>query len=285
MTSIPIHEGFFPFRGYQSYYKVVGDVTQKPAGIVPLLAIHGRLCSHEALEPLASLAATGQPVIFYDQLGIGQSDKPDDPTLWSIALFVDEVEAIRRHLQLNRVHVLGHSWGGVVAMEYALRQPKGIVSLILHSSYVDRAMISVDLGRLRAELPAAVQEILHKHEAAGTTQESAYQQAERFFDLRHICRVDPWPAYLERSLQYPPVGNVTTKDWDIRARLSEIKIPTLITCGRHDFCTPVQAGLIHKGIPGSELVIFEASSHYAHIEETDRYLALLQDFMSRQNKA
>jgi pimeloyl-ACP methyl ester carboxylesterase len=148
-------------------------------------------------------------------------------------------------------------------MEYALLQPRGLVSLILASTYVDRPMLVADFDRLREELPADVRETLRQHEVEGTINDPAYKQAERVFDQRM------------------PVGKVNLENWDIKARLNEIGVPTLITCGRFDFCTPNQAEIIHNGIQGSELVIFEESSHYAHIEETDGYLAVLNEFLTR----
>jgi pimeloyl-ACP methyl ester carboxylesterase len=126
-------------------------------------------------------------------------------------------------------------------------------------------MLDADFDRLREKLPANVREKLRQHETAGTTDDPAYKQAERVFDLRHVCRIDPWPEYLERALKRMPVGKVNLEGWDIRGRLNEIGVPTLVTCGRFDFCTPAQAELVHNGIPNSELVIFEESSHYAHI--------------------
>jgi proline-specific peptidase len=281
MTSPLVWEGFVLFRGYRTFYKVVGDLTQTQAGKFPVLALHGRPPSHEVLEPLEELTEAGRAVIFYDQLGCGRSDRPDVPSLWTISLFVDELDQVRRELNLGQIHLLGHSWGGVIAMEYALRQPSGIVSLILSSTFVNRAMLDADFERLREELPPEVLEILRKYEAAGTTDDPAYKQAERVFDLRHVCRVDPWPDYFDRASQHPPVGRVNTEGWDIRARLSEIRVPALITCGRFDFCTPAHAEIIHKGILSSEWVIFDESSHYAHVEETDKYLSVLKDFMTR----
>jgi len=280
-TTIPVSEGFIPFRGYRTFYHMVGDLAQTPAGMFPVLTIHGRPVSHEALEPLEGLAESGRPVIFYDQLGCGNSDRPDDPSLWTISHFADEVDVVCRELELERVHLLGHSWGGVVAMEYALAKPSGIVSLILASTYASSAMVDADIERLREELPVGVLETLRRHEAAGTTDDPAYQEANRVFGLRHICRVDPLPEYLSRALERQPVGRASTEGWDIRARLSEISIPTLVTCGRYDMCTPVQAKVMHDAIGRSEYVVFEESSHYPHVEETDRYLTVVREFMAR----
>lgn len=282
MIPLPVREGYIPFREYHNFYRVVGDLDRIPLGKAPVLALHGRPPSHEVLEPLEKLFETGRPIVFYDQLGCGRSDRPDNPAMWTIDLFVEEVAAVRRHLHLEQVHLLGHSWGGVVVMEYALRSPRGLVSLILASTYCDRSLLDADWDRLRAGLPKDVLETLLRHEAAGTTEDPAYEQANRFFDLRHICRIDPWPECFERAMEHPPVGRVNTEGWTVRDRLDEIKIPTLVTCGHYDFCTPAQAEIIHKGIQGSEFVIFEESSHYPHIEETDRFLSVLDKFMTQR---
>jgi proline-specific peptidase len=281
MTSLPITEGFILFHGYQTFYKIVGDLAQIPTGSFPVLTLHGRPPSHEVLEPLAVLAESGRPVIFYDQLGCGRSDRPDDPSLWNIGLFVDELEVVRRDLNLDQIHLLGHSWGGVVAMEYALRQLSRIISLTLASTFASRAIFDEDYERLYQELPPDILGILKSHEEAGTTDDPAYREAEKAFSHRHVCRLDPWPEYFDRALQHPPVGRVNTEGLEILDRLPEINSPTLITCGRFDFCTPRQAELIHKGIPNSELIIFENSSHYAHAEETELYIEHLITFLTR----
>jgi len=153
-----------------------------------------------------------------------------------------------------------------------------------------------EANRLRAELPPEVQEILFKHEEAGTTDNPAYQEAMMVFYQRHLCRLDPWPDCLNRTfeklMKNPEVYNTmwgssefhatgTLKDWDILNRLGEIRIPTLVIGGRYDEATPVITETLHNGIPGSELVIFEHSSHMPHIEETQCYIQVLDQFLSR----
>jgi len=280
MNTLSAREGFIRFQDYRTFYKVIGDLDRIPLGKIPVLAIHGRPVSHLALKPLERLAEFGRPIIFYDQLGCGRSDRPDNPEMWTINLFVEEVTEIRRQLSLDRVHLIGHSWGGVVAMENALRNIQEIKSLILSSTYCDSSVFDSNLDSLRKKLPAEVYETLLRHETAGTTEDPEYKQADKVFILKHVCRVDPWPNYLDQSLEHQPVGKVNTEGWTIRARLNAIDIPTLVTCGRYDFCTPAHAEIIHSSIPGSKLVIFEGSSHYAHIEETDRYIDVLDEFLS-----
>jgi L-proline amide hydrolase len=291
----PAREGFISFRGYQVWYRIVGE--DEAPGKFPLLCLHGGPgATHDYLEPLEAMATTGRRVIFYDQLGVGNSDHPHNPSLWTVQLFVEEVGVMREALGLDRVHILGQSWGGMLGMEYALTQPAGLVSLIVADSPASIPQWVAEANRLRAELPADVQETLSRHEAAGTTGDPDYQKATQAFYSRHVCRVDPLPACVDRTFkkleEEPEVYNTMNgpnefhvigllKDWDIIDRLPEIHVPTLVLSGRYDEATPLIAETVHRGIPGSEWVLFENSSHMPHVEETDRYLQVLTSFLDR----
>jgi proline-specific peptidase len=295
VSAAPVSEGYVPFRGYRTWYRIVGERDEP--GKLPLLCLHGGPgVAHDYLEPLEAVAESGRRVIFYDQLGCGNSDQPHDPSIWSVDLFVDELRTIRRELGLARLHLLGQSWGGMLAMQYVLTQPEGLASLIIASSPASMAQWVAEANRLREELPPEIQATLLKHEAEGTTSDPAYEEAMMAFYQRHVCRLDPWPACLMRSLgqlvQNPEVYHTMNgpsefhvvgviKDWDIVDRLGEIRLPTLVTSGRHDEATPAIAATVHRGIQGSEWVIFEDSSHMAHIEEAARYMQVLDDFLSR----
>lgn len=292
---VPTKEGFVSFRGYNVWYRVVGD--RETPGKLPLLCLHGGPGgTHDYLEPLEAMVATGRRVIFYDQLGAGNSDHPHNPSLWTVPLFVEELGIVCQALGLEHVHILGQSWGGMLGMEYALTQPPGLVSLIVADSPASMPQWVAEANRLRAELPSDVQEILLKHEAAGTTDDPAYQEAMLVFYRRHVCRLDPWPDCLNRTFEKlskdPEVYNTMNgpsefhvigviKDWDIVDRLGEIHVPTLVISGRYDEATPVIAETVHRGIPGSEWVLFENSAHTPHLEETERYLKVLTNFLDR----
>ena len=297
-SATPVSEGFVPFRGFRTWYRIVGDLAQLggPAKL-PLLALHGGPGeSHDYLEPLEELADTGRLINFYDQLGGGNSDQPNDPSLWSIELFLEELSTVRHELGLDHIHLLGYSWGGMLAMEYALTQPVGLASLILSSSPASIPQWIAEANRLRRELPQEVQETLLYHEEAGTTDEAAYEEAMQVYEKRHICRLDPWPEPWKRTLakleSNPEVSDTmwgpnefhvtgTLKEWDVRDRLGEIHLPTLVTSGRYDAATPAIAQTVHRGIAGSEWVIFEHSSHAAHLEEEEEYRRVVEDFMRR----
>lgn len=291
----PTREGYVPFRGYQTWYQIVGE--REEPGKLPLLALHGGPgATHDYLEPLSALAASGRRVIFYDQLGCGNSDQPHNPSLWTVDLFLNELATLRRHLGLDRVHILGQSWGGMLGMEYALTQPSGLASLIVCDSPASMEQWVAEANRLRADLPAAVQQALTSHEEAGTTEDPAYLAAVDVFYRRHVCRVDPWPAYVTRSFaklaENPEVYHTmngpsefhvigTLRNWNIVERLHEIAVPTLLLSGRYDEATPPIVETIQQRIPGAEWVLFEESSHMPHVEETERYMDVVARWLER----
>ena len=260
-------EGFLPFRGFRTWYRVVGK-REAPERL-PLLVLHGGPGSaHDALEGLGALARHGRRVVFYDQLGSGESSRPDDPSLWTVETFVEQLRSVREGLGLERIHLFGSSWGGMLALEYALTQPEGLTSLVLNSTPTSAPRWAEETGRL----------------AAGVDEEE--------FRRRHICRLDPEPEVLQRARakfgkqvyetmwgpnEYTVTG--TLKGWDVAERLGEIRVPTLITSGRHDECTPSLVEPLHAGITGSEWVIFEDSAHMAYLEEPERYLEVVGDFL------
>jgi proline-specific peptidase len=292
-----ITEGYIPFKGYQTWYRIVGEGEE--AGKLPLLCLHGGPgATHDYLESLDAMADTGRRVIYYDQLGCGKSVIPmSNPSMWTIDLFVEEVDVVRKALGLERIHLLGQSWGGMLSMEYMFTQPTGVASLTIASSPASMIQWVEEANRLREELPLEVQAALLKHEAAGTTTDPEYLEAMQVFYDRHVCRRQPYPDYVQRSFDF--LGNTPAevyntmngpsefhvigviKNWDVRDRLGEIKVPTLITSGRYDEATPLIAGTIQKRIPGSQWVVFEESSHLAHVEEEERYMQVLGDFISQ----
>jgi proline-specific peptidase len=291
----PTHEGFISFRGYRTWYRIVGD--KEHARKFPLLCLHGGPgMAHDYLETLEAIAGTGRHVIFYDQLGIGNSDHPHDPSLWSVELFVEEVAAIRKSLGLNEIHLLGQSWGGFLAQEYMLTKPSGVKSLILANSAASTERWIAEANLLRAELPQEIQQTLTKLEQAGVTDDPAYVSATDVYYRRHLCRLNPWPDCLNRTLeklgQDPEVYNSmwgpsefhctgVVKTWNIENRLNEIDTPTLILSGRFDESTPAINEVLHHGIRNSEWIVFEESSHTPHLEETEKYLQALSDFLTR----
>lgn len=286
-------EGAVGFRGYRTWYKIVGEL-HPVSGKLPLLVLHGGPgFPHDYLEDLAPLADGGRAVVFYDQLGCGKSDHPDESALWVMDTFIEEVDAIRDAIGLDRVHLLGHSWGGWLALEYALRRPLGLASLILASTCASLPAFAAETKRLKGSLPADVQETIDRHEAAGTTASDEYVEATMAYYTQWVCRRDPFPAHVMHSfmnireeiygIMQGPEWNVTgnLKDWDVTDRLGELELPVLITSGRHDEMTPTLIKSLVEGIPGAESVVFEESAHLAMAEEPERYRRVVESFLGR----
>ena len=281
-------EGHIDVPGGQVWYKVVGSGES-----VPLLTLHGGPGGgHDYLEPLNALASE-RPVVFFDQLGCGKSDTPDDVSLWRIDRFVDEVTAVRDALGLDRIHLLGHSWGGWLAIEYMLGAPSGVVSLTLASTSASIPQFVYEAGTLISELPREMAETMRRLEAEGDFENPEFEAGMMEFYKRHLCRLDPWPDPIMRSLEnldgnivyetmngpteFTVIGNM--KDWNRIEKLGEIVAPTLITCGRYDELTPACSRTLRQGIMNSRMHVFERSAHMAHLEETESYLQILSEFL------
>lgn len=288
-------EGFVEFRGARTWYRSVGAAATDAR--LPLLILHGGPgATHQYLAPLESLARGGRRVIFYDQIGCGRSGGPrDDPNFYDARLFVDELQAVRDALGLERVHLLGQSWGGMLAMQYALDDPAGLASIVVADSPADMRHWVAEANRLRADLPADVAATLTAHETAGTTTDPAYAAAVEVFYRRHVCRLAEWPEPFLRSIdamtndgfvynvmngpsEFHVIGKL--KDWTIRDRLHEIRVPALLLSGAHDEATPAIVGEVAERIPNAAWILFEQSSHTPHLEEPAAFEAAVNGFLA-----
>lgn len=287
--AIAVREGYVPVPGGRVWYEIVGSSNR-----VPLLTLHGGPgAGHDYLEPLEALASE-RPVIFYDQLGCGKSDQPEDRGLWRMQRFVEEVKAIREGLGLASVHLLGHSWGGWLAIEYMLYEPTGVVSLVLSGTSASVSEYVRGTERLRAALPSEVRETLSRYEATQDFHNPEYEAAVVQFYKQHFCRLDPWPEPLMRTVKnitgnpvyevmWGPnefIGTGNLVGWDRTTRLAEITVPTLITVGKYDSVVPSCAETLHRGIRDSRLEVLERSSHMAPLEEPNRYIELVKEFLA-----
>jgi proline-specific peptidase len=260
-----------------------------------LLVLHGGPgAASYYVEPFARAMAALRPTAWYDQLGCGRSEKPDDPTLWTFDRAVAEVDQVRRALGLERCHLLGQSWGGWLAIEYACRgRSSGVIGLVLASTSASIAQFVADARRLIGELPEPARSTLIELGARGAYDDPAYGDAVMEFYKRHLCRLGPWPEAMVRSVQeldgnqvyltmngpteFDVIGSLRT--WDRTGDLDRISHPTLITCGRYDEITPACSETIREGIPGARLVVFEESAHCAHLEEPDLYVETVERFL------
>lgn len=286
-----MNEIFIQIPGGRVYCKTVGD----DAPGVPLLVVHGGPgIPHDYLEPLDALAAE-RPVIFYDQLGCGRSDRPQDLSLYALPRYVEELAAVRAALGLSRAHLLGQSWGATIVTEYMLtKAPKGVASLVLSGPCLDVPRFVADQRHHLENMPGQTRAVIQRAEASGDFASEDYQQAMMAFYAKHVCRMAPWPGCLNRALaemnmvvyghMWGPSEFTTTgtlKDLTREGELHRLRGPVLITCGRHDEARPETMAEFQARIPGAELAILEDASHSHHLEQPEAYLAIVSNFLRR----
>ena len=290
--AVQAKEGYVDVPGGKIWYEVLGD-----AGGLPLVTLHGGPGStHFGFEPLRALAA-GRPVVFYDQLGCGNSGRPEDTSLWVVERFVEELHLLIRALGLDKFHILGHSWGTMLGADYYLAHPQGVASMVLSSPCISIARWIQDCNNYRKQLPQEVQDAMAKHEAADTTDSEEYKDAVKEFNKRHVMRLDPVPEAVARgrkersAVVYETMWgpseffmNGNLKGYDRSGDLHRIAVPTLYSCGRVDEAAPETVEWYASLTPNSEFVVYENSAHAAHWEETERYIGVVRDFLERADK-
>jgi proline-specific peptidase len=243
--------------------------------------------AHDYLDSLGDLGDR-RTVIFYDQLGCGRSERPSDPSLWVVERFVAELVAVREALGLERLHLFGSSWGGMLAMQYILDHQPPLESLIMAGSPASIPRWERDTRTLLSHMSKEDQKVVACHEEQGWFGCLEYQAVMLRFYKKHVCRMEPWPEGLERSfeglnpdiymqMQGPSEFTIVGafKDWDITDRLGEIGVPTLLTGGRHDECLPEHLEDMAALIPKARVKIFEEGSHLHFQEEREAYMETL----------
>jgi L-proline amide hydrolase len=302
---VDVREGTVPFPlggdDAVTWYRVTGDLRPgDPDAPTPLVVLHGGPgATHDYLLSLVDLA-DGRAVVHYDQLGGGRSTHYPDrgAEFWTPELFVRELKNLVDALGIaGRHHVLGQSWGGFLAEEYAFTQPPGMRALVLADTAASWADFAAEAGKLREQLPAEVQATLAKHEEAGSYDDPEYMEACLVFYGRHVCRI-PWPPEVAKTFelleQDPTVYRTmngpsefhiigSCKDWQVKDRLHEIRVPTLLVSGRYDEATPALQQVLLDGIADSEWVCFEESSHMPHVEERERYMRVVGDWLAQHD--
>jgi L-proline amide hydrolase len=295
----PSSTGTIPFRDWLTWYRISGDLG---SGRTPLVVLHGGPgAAHNYTLRIARIAEQGRPVIHYDQLGIGNSTHLPDrgADFWTVDLFLAELDNLLAALGIaERYHVLGQSWGGMLAAEHAVRKPAGLSALVIANSPASMELWLAEAARLRKELPPEVQATLLEHEAAGTTDHPDYRAAEQVFNARHVCRVVPNPPEVAATFaaidadptvyhtmngpnEFHVIG--TMKDWTVIDRLDRICVPTLLVSGRYDEATPATVQPYADRIPDVRWTVFEQSSHMPHVEEEDEYLRTVGAFLDQHD--
>ncbi|MCA1322227.1 proline iminopeptidase-family hydrolase [Bacillus tianshenii] len=281
-------EGFIEVTGGKVWYQ---KHEGKKDG-VPVIVLHGGPgSSHYSLQGLRILAED-RPVIFYDQLGCGKSDRPTDTTLWNLERFVEELGQIKEALSLEDFHILGHSWGTTLAAAYYLSNPEGVKSIIYSSPCLSAPLWAEDQEKNRELLHVDVQQTLRICEENGTTDSKEYKDATAIFNKHFVCRLDPFPEFLKKGAHFknPEVYNImwgpsefhvtgNLKDFDCTSELKDIHVPTLYTCGRYDEATPSSTEYFSSLTPNGKFHVFEQSAHMPYLEEPEEYVRVIGSFL------
>jgi len=281
-------QGFIEVPGGPVWYRVSGTGPG-----IPLLILHGgpggRICGYSRLDVLGK----ERPIVRYDQLGSGRSGRPDDPSLWTVERFVEELHTVRQQLGLDEMHLLGHSWGGSLAAAYVLEKgTDGIASVILSSPLLSTRMWIEDANFLRSQLPEDVQRTLTEHEQAGTTDSDEYQAASDVFYERHVfggeraesppeCDGAPPGRFVYETMWGPTEFHATGTliDFDVTDRLHEIDVPVLFIVGQFDEARPERVAEFQQLIPGSRLTVILDAAHGTLSKKPDEYRSIVEHFL------
>lgn len=289
-----ITEGYMPFLGYKTYFRVVGESTP---GKLPLLLLHGGPGStHNYFEVLDVLANEGRQVISYDQIGCGKSFVEGHPELWNSTTWLNELEALVKHLGISKCHLLGQSWGAMMIVEELItRQPSFVASAILSSGTCSCDLWSREQHRLISFMPAEEQEAIKQAERTGNFESAEYIKTNDHYTQLYACDkpTPDSPEYLRRKKrfgieaynvawgpnEYTPLGNLTA--FEYTDRLAEITKPCLIISGTNDESTPLISKTMFDGIPNAEWELLEGARHMTFIDRTSDYCRILNNWASR----
>jgi proline iminopeptidase len=275
---------------YKVWTKKIGS------GPVKVLLLHGGPgFSHEYLEAFESfLPQAGIEMYYYDQLGCNNSDQPDDPSLWTLARYTEEVEEVRRGLGLEHFVLYGHSWGGILAIEYALHHQQHLWGLVISDmtagirSYLKRTAF------IKRQLPPETLARLAALEAKEDYDSPEYQKI-MMEDLypKMLCRVQPWPEPLSRAFRHANdkiynqmqgkseflvTGNL--KDWERWNRLPEIKVKTLTVGSQYDEMDPEDMKKMAALMPAASYGFCPNGSHFCMWDDQAIYFKHLLGFLN-----
>ena len=283
---IPVAKG-----KYKVWTKKIGS------GPLKVLLLHGGpgFC-HDYLEAMESfLPQAGIEMYYYDQLGCGNSDHPDDPALWTLPRYLEEVEEVRQGLGLDKFVLYGHSWGGMLGIEYALHHQRRLRGLVISNMTAGIRSVLKHLAVIKRQLPPAVLARLEALEARKAYDDPAYEaiMMEHLYP-KVICRIQPWPEAVSRAFgkvnpaiynrmqgksEFVIDGNI--KDWERWDRLHEIKLPTLALGATHDEMDPADIRRMAALMPNARAEICAGGSHLAMWDAQADYFTYLLSFLAR----
>lgn len=257
----------------------------------PMLLMHGGLgLDHTTLRPWLDPLAESVELIYYDHLANGQSELDGHPEILSHELWVDSADALRDHLGHEQMLLFGHSYGALLALEYALRHPTRVAAMILSNAAPTLDYPEAVMANAKRKAPddatlAAVVDVLSGPVADDDAAAAAFRRIHPLYF--HDYRPDRHDAVLEDVRFRAVAMNRSTFDclpaYDVEDRLREIDAPTLVLSGADDWIMPpdLAGARVAAGIPDAEHEVFDASGHWPFVEETDRFLTVVRGWLDR----
>ncbi len=281
-----------PYLGYHTRAYVLGNLNSG----IPLIILHGGPggCI-ERYEPLEKLAEFGIPLIFYDQLGCGYSKVPKNhKIIWNFSVFLDEFTNLVRYFKLKKYNVLGHSWGGMLALEYVCNfDHKGLEKLILFSTLPSTKIWNEEHIKMFDEFSPSEKAALLAEKDGQKYDKKEYKKAVKKFIKNHVGKKST-ELYPFKRKKFPKTnkeiyekmwgkseffGTGTLKDWNVESKLKNIDVPTLILSGALDESSPRMNELMNKEIKNSKWVLLKKSHHIGYVEETDLVIETIKNFI------
>ena len=284
-------EGYIDVEGGKIWYKIIGEGNG-----VPLLILHGgpgsRSCS---MIPGFSLLGNERPIIFYDQLGSGNSERPTDTSLWKTERFVDEIDHLRTSLNLKELHILGHSCGSTFLIEYMItKKPEGVKSVIFSSPMISTPDWIADAKILLSQMPIELQDTIHKYETLENYKAPEYLAAVDSFYSRHLSRKS-WPYIPNVECENVPGFNEhvynfmwgpteftatgTLIDFDRTADLDKIEEPILFVTGEYDEARPETMYKYQKMSKNASVEIIGNAAHMTMIDQPEKMAEAVGSFL------
>ncbi len=289
-------DGKIKFLDYETYYIIANPDGKK----TPLVLLHGGPGStHNHFRLFDNLAIEDdRPLIMYDQLGCGKSMITGHPELFNEEVWLDELENLLKNLEIKEMHMLGHSWGGMLTLHYNFkRQGKGVKSYILSSTLYSSKVWAEEQKNYIALMPEAAKIAINKAVSENKFESKEYLDAVNLFMRRHCSpeiTKDYPPCLLIPKIrgkeayevawgpnEFTPLGN--QKNYDYESRLDEITKPTLILNGQMDMSTPYINKKMYDMIPNSKWELFRNSRHVPYIEENEKYMRVLKKWLNEND--
>jgi proline-specific peptidase len=291
-ASLPAGEAYLPVPGGRIWYKVSGTGRG-----TPVILLHGGPGYSSFYLKAFEELGDDRPVVRYDQLGGGKSDRITDTTLFTIDHFVRELDSLRAHLGYDKVHLLGHSWGTILALEYYRAHPGHVGSLTLASAALDIPAWERNARRLVATLPDSSRRAIRVREAEGKFDAPDYQAALGEFYGRYVWR-HPVEADLDslmktvnegiyNYMQGPSEFTITgaLKRYDGTAALRKVKVPTLFTVGEFDEADPATVRRFARMTPGARVVVLRGAAHLTPWDAREESIRTERAFLDAADSA